>query len=242
MRRFFKILIVLFASSISFGLVAYLFFPQVPLYLWTRYWLYPPNKAPYAYVVPASTIEIKSLSPNDSGLRKIVFDSMEVYLSEAEDADIRNTKNGGKFIVLRSHKGVILDKGQNLHEVLLQDPEFDANRYSKFLGDAALASPFDLCRTALETTPDSVSITSSIEEVMRATVLLIYKSLLAPGDFTKFHFLKIVKAKGILIYHDQDHVRIHLFVRDTNHYEMTMLGFQEQEINTILSHVRFKTL
>ena len=60
--------------------------------------------------------------------------------------------------------------------------------------------------------------------------------------FTKFHFLKIVKAKGILIYHDQDHVRSHLFVGDTNHYEMTMLGFQEQEINTILSHVRFKTL
>lgn len=242
-KRFLIFLAILSGALGMLVIVVLLYFPQVFIYVLTIYWKYSPNKTPYAYVVPSSTIQIESLPIDNTSLSEISAGPISIYIQDSKDIEIHRFKNGNVAIIRPGMWFIMVHISiPDLAASLREDPKFDLDRYSQVYGEEILRSRFDFHSAILKTTPRSVSITSSKRDVVRATVFLIYKSLLIPTDLRGGYYLRVGEIRGIQMgdpSHGDTRVYINLYPDNDSHYQITMNGFQQQKVNEILGRVRF---
>jgi hypothetical protein len=182
------------------------------------------------------------LPTDNSGLREIECGPISIYLKDAEKAEIRRFKENSIYVGQSQKWGIFVDTDiPDSIDSLRNDPEFDLERYSKIFGQEMFSSRFDFHRTVLETTPNSVSIRSSVNDVVRATVLLIYKSMLIPSDIHSGFIIAVGHIKGIQMgdpSQGDKRIYIYLYPNSTTHYQMVFNGFDQEKINETLARVR----
>lgn len=241
-RNYLYIFSIIFGSLIVVILVFWWFFPQIFIYLCTIYWNYSPEDTPYAYIVPKSEFSIGMLPTDDSNLRKIECGPISIYLKDAKKAEIRRFKDNSIFIV--QPRKWLVSVSTNIPDLinsLRNDPEFDFERYSNVFGQEMFSSLFDFHRSVYETTPNSVSIRSSVNDVIRATVFLILKGVLIPFDVHGGFIIEVGNIKGIQVgdpSQGDNRICINLYPNSTTHYQIVFSGFDQEKINETLARVR----
>ena len=217
--------------------------PQAYIYLTCIYWPYSHTKTPSKFIIPKSTINIEPLFANRKDFQKIDSGPLSIFIEHKEFLRVQRTPNESCFIILPKRKKIIdvSPNHPNFFEGNQKDNVVHKDQYADLFGADINKSYYDFYLGLLKVTPESVSLTSSEKEILKATVYLVGRNSLSGFECKGAYLVKIGNIKGIQMGDPKlsdNHVTVNLFPDSITHHSIHFFGFQQTEINRILSLVQ----
>lgn len=231
-------------SIIMVSVLICVLFPRLPLYVYNIKVKYSPEKTPYAYVTPRTSIYVEK-RPLDEAFSKI-FKCHELYLyfHEDEKIDIKKVTEDIFFIENKDKWTILIDdSSQDMYSNLKGYNDGDLNSINKILGKNMYKSLYDFDLEVINTTPDSVSIDSSMSEITKATVSLLLKTVLIPTDVNSAYILHTDMFPGILIgdpFGNNGRIIVYLYPEKMKKYQVIIKTCNYGQISDILNRIKYK--
>ncbi len=242
--------LAIFGISIIFVVISIIvivnFQPQIPLYLGLRL-TYSPDKRPFAYISPKETLVVHKKGDRSSELYEISLGSMRVYVPDSGDITVKRV-NEESLIIRRGEEaimGLFMFNITSYKEKLSGLSDEDRLLYREIYGDEMFSdSIYEFQKAVIPTTPDSLSISSPPEDIIRANVLLLIKGAFGLPKSRGAYWIKIDDIPGFQIGSPStgdDTVKIHLYPPDGKEYQILLTGMEQQEILDLLGLVHFES-
>lgn len=209
--------------------------------------IYSPDKTPEQYLTISKTISIDPVSMND-GYKKFKWGSIKIFVPFPDEVEEKTYDDTIISVKDQHDRNVAIWKPFNikLHESypLLPFPgnphvsEEHEEKWERMFGYLYYKSPFEIEKAVLNTTPDSVTITSSPEDMVRTNMLLMSKLVLP--DRHAIYELAIGNINGIQKGDPNlgdGPVYVRLYFPDDMMTEIQFVGWNQDEILDILSRI-----
>ncbi len=242
-RKSTQIKVAVFVTIFALGAYLWFYWFQTGMLILNRYSY---RNLPTANLTPVELMDHRVASGNGPKLSCFGFEFEVPW----QDIDTQNIQR--KVMVLipfQSGLEILAGHGSthSLVDTAMESTKTDPQHFRAAYGDKAAQSDYDFLRLALNTTPGSIRLVDSKEDVARKTTLLLFKTLIAPGDsgifavqaneFKGFQYgdpSKHPKRVTVTLYSAQGGIELSFSQKD-----MKPLAISQADINRAIQTLRY---
>lgn len=221
-------------ASVLIGVFIWLFWFQIGMLIETHYSY---RHIPVAHMTP---VELSDGRINSSEGTKLSFFGYDFEVPW-KDVDAENIKGKAMIVIpFRSGLTIIVGHGSShdLIDTALERTKIDPRVFQAAYGDRALKSDYEFLKLAFSTTPSSITLIDSKQDVVRKSTLLLIKTLVAQSDSSIFE-VQANDFRGFQYGDPSKHpkrITVTLYSADGN-IEFTFLGaaaISQADINRVV--------
>ncbi len=240
-KYFSALLIVVFSASIFFN--PHFYKSIGALYaVWNNF---SPEKNQGAYLIPSDEIVLEQVLSKDNISEYKIFSVNHISIlipAKFVFEEIRPTPNSGGIIFPQKGFIHIDSDNRDFRAELICNSNMSKERTILAFGEKIFSTTFQFDKYLMELTPRSASVLNSPRENLQLATLLPLKVLLSSIKTNKGYWLESNNFKGIQI-GDPDigdeHIVVHIYPSNDQHYELLVGGFSQEEMNSFLSTLTF---
>jgi hypothetical protein len=205
---------------------------------------------PLASITPVELTDHRIASGNGSEVSCFGYD-FEVPWQDIDTQKVR--REVMVLIPFRSGLDILVGHGSthNLVDTTVESTKTDMQHFRALYGDKAAQSDYEFLQLVLNTTPGSIRLVDSKQDVGRKTTLLVFKALIAAGDDPSIFMVQANGFRGFQYGDPSKHpkrITVTLYSADGGiefsfaRKDMQPLAISQAEINRAIQTLRYNGL